>query len=73
MFFNSFEYLVFFPIVLCLYFLWPPRYRWALLFVASYIFYMAWEPAYMLLIVASTLVDYVAAQLIGKAASQRVN
>lgn len=36
----------------------PHKYRWMLLLVASYFFYMSWEPTYILLIVFSTTVDY---------------
>ena len=32
--------------------------RWLLLLIASYFFYFSWEPIYLLLIVFSTLVDY---------------
>jgi D-alanyl-lipoteichoic acid acyltransferase DltB (MBOAT superfamily) len=70
MLFNSIEYVIFFPIVICLYFFCPPRLRWVLLLAASYIFYMAWEPAYVLLIITSTIVDYVAAQLMDRTAAQ---
>ncbi|GMU93722.1 MAG: O-acyltransferase [Candidatus Hydrogenedentota bacterium] len=58
--FNSVQYLVFFPIVATLYFLLPHRFRWMMLLVASYIFYMAWEPFYIVLILASTIIDYLA-------------
>jgi alginate O-acetyltransferase complex protein AlgI len=61
MLFNSLHFLLFFPIVTLVYFLIPHRYRWALLLVASYYFYMVWRPIYALLIVGSTLVDYIAA------------
>lgn len=58
MLFNSIEFLFFFPIVVLLYFTLNYKYRWLLLLVASYIFYMAWEPSYILLIIFSTIVDY---------------
>ncbi|MCI4670290.1 MAG: MBOAT family protein [Bacteroidia bacterium] len=60
MLFNSLEFLVFFPVVLLLYYLLPHRFRWPLLLVASYYFYMSWNPPYILLIVISTLIDFVA-------------
>ena len=70
MLFNSLHFVIFFPIVVAFYFSIPQRYRWALLLVASYYFYMAWKPGYALLIVTSTLIDYVASQMIGKAGSK---
>jgi D-alanyl-lipoteichoic acid acyltransferase DltB (MBOAT superfamily) len=65
--FNSWEFLWFFPVVTFLYFELPHRFRWMLLLGASYFFYMSWKPAYLLLILASTLVDYVCALEMGKA------
>ena len=59
MLFHSLSYLVFFPLVVAGYFVFPARWRWAFLLAASYYFYASWKPAYLLLIVASTLVDYV--------------
>jgi alginate O-acetyltransferase complex protein AlgI len=61
MLFNSLHFLVFFPVVTVTYYLTPHRYRWVLLLAASYYFYMVWRPIYALLIVVSTLVDYLAA------------
>lgn len=58
MLFNSFTYLVFLPIVVLLYWVLPEKFRTTLLLVASYIFYMNWMPAYGLLILALTLVNY---------------
>ena len=58
MLFNSLQFLLFFPVVAGLYFTCPKRWRWALLLVASYYFYMCWKPEYVLLILASTVVDY---------------
>lgn len=70
MLFNSIEFLVFFPIVALVYFSMPYARRWALLLVASYIFYAAWNPLYLLLIFVSTLVDYVAALKMGQTSKQ---
>jgi D-alanyl-lipoteichoic acid acyltransferase DltB (MBOAT superfamily) len=60
MLFNSLEFLLFFPAVLALYAVAPRTIRWLVLLVASYAFYMAWRPEFILLIVASTIVDYIA-------------
>jgi len=58
--FNSFQFLVFFPAVTILYFWLDVRYRWMLLLAASYYFYMAWKPAYVVLLLAATLINYYA-------------
>ena len=57
MLFNSLDYLVFLPMVVCLYFLTPDRFRWMLLLTASYFFYAAWRVDYLALIIISTVVD----------------
>ena len=67
MLFNSFEFLIFFPIVLILFFAIPHRFRWMLLLAASYYFYMCWKPEYIVLILISTVIDYIAGLQIGKA------
>ncbi len=65
MLFNSFIYLVFLPTVVLIYWALPnglpnglKGLRKTLLLVASYIFYMHWIPAYGLLILTLTLVNY---------------
>lgn len=59
MLFNSFEFLIFFPIVCITYFLLKNnKYRNPFLLVASYYFYMNWKPIYALLLIASTLITY---------------
>lgn len=65
MLFNSAHFLVFFPTVVTLYFLIPHKFRWVLLLVASYYFYMAWEATYLALILISTVVDFLVAQFMG--------
>lgn len=61
MLFNSAEFLVFFPVVTLLYFLLPHRFRWMLLLVASCIFYMAFIPAYIFILLITIVIDYSAA------------
>ncbi len=58
MLFNSFEFLLFFPIVLFSYYLLPKKYRQFWLLVASYYFYMGWNASYALLIFFITLVSF---------------
>ncbi|MFC1566035.1 MBOAT family O-acyltransferase [Candidatus Neomarinimicrobiota bacterium] len=61
MLFNSTQFIIFFPVVVFFYFLLPHRFRWMLLLVASYYFYMCWKAEYLLLILGSTIVDYIVA------------
>jgi alginate O-acetyltransferase complex protein AlgI len=61
MLFNSLEFLIFFPTVTLLYYIFPHRYRWALLLTASCIFYMFFIPIYILVLFATILIDYFAA------------
>jgi len=60
MLFNSLQFLVFFPAVTALYFLFPHRHRWWLLLLASCLFYMAFIPAYILILAVTILIDYFA-------------
>ena len=57
MLFNSFEFLLFFPIVTLIYFLLPHKFRWFLLLAASCIFYMAFVPVYILILFATIIID----------------
>lgn len=62
MLFNSFAFLIFFPLVCIIYYLLPSlKLRNLFLLVASYYFYMNWEPVYALLLLASTGITYFAA------------
>lgn len=66
MLFNSIHFLIFFPIVVCVYFLIPSRIKYIWLLIASYYFYMCWNPKYIVLIGISTIVTYVSGLLIEK-------
>ena len=66
MLFNSLGYGLFLPAVFAIYWIIPHKYRWILLLVSSYYFYMSWNPKYVVLILATTLVSYTAARLLEK-------
>lgn len=71
MIFNSFEYLLFFLIIAVFFYVIPFRFRWIMLLVASYYFYMSWEVSYIVLIVVQTLVAFGVGLIIGKLDDQR--
>ncbi len=71
MLFNSFHFLLFFPLVVILYYSIQHKWRWALLLVASYYFYMCWKIEYVFLILASTGVDFFAGLQMGKIAEKK--
>ncbi len=58
MLYNSFTFLLFFPVVVLLYWLCPNSMRKGVLLVVSYLFYMNWEPVYGLLLAGVTLVTF---------------
>ena len=65
--FVSFSFLVFFPVVTVVYFSIPQRWRWLWLLLASYFFYMSWNPQYGILLAVSTGITYLSGLLIGRA------
>jgi len=60
MLFNSIEFALFFPIVTAVYFTAPQRWRVHVLLVASCVFYMAFIPVYILILLVTILIDYIA-------------
>ena len=71
MLFNSMQFLVFFVVVTALYYALPHRWRWLLLLLASCGFYMAFIPAYILILLATIGIDYVAGIQIARAQGRR--
>ena len=65
--FNSIQYLLFLGLNLLVYYLLPRRARNVQLLLASYFFYMCWNPAYALLMLFSTAVTYGCGLLVGNA------
>lgn len=58
MVFTSFNFFLFFPLVVILSYLTPAKYRWVTLLAASYFFYINIKPVYALLSAGITLSTY---------------
>lgn len=58
MFFNSLDFLIFFPIVVLIYYIVPSKVKYLWLLFSSYYFYMCWNAKYALLMLFSTAVTY---------------
>lgn len=71
MVFNSFSFLIFFPLVTIIYFLLPHKFRWIHLLVSSCIFYMFFIPVYILILIFTIVIDYFAGILIDQAEGPR--
>ena len=71
MIFNSIEFLIFFPIVFAVYFILPKRWGWLVLLAASCIFYMAFIPAYILILLFTIVIDYIAGIMIENAEGRK--
>jgi alginate O-acetyltransferase complex protein AlgI len=71
MLFNSLHFLLFLPTVVLLYYALPYRFRWILIFAASCYFYMAFIPAYILVLFFVILIDYFSALLIERNEGRR--
>lgn len=67
MLFNSIDFMIFFPIVVLVYLIIPRKIRSIWLLLASYYFYMSWNPKYALLIGLSTVITFAAGIFIEKA------
>ncbi|MBQ4223969.1 MAG: MBOAT family protein [Prevotella sp.] len=64
MVFNSFNFLVLFPLIFLLYYAIPARYdkmRNLFLLLVSYLLYMQWKPVYALVLMGVTVVTFIAA------------
>ncbi len=66
MLFNSFAFAVFLPVVFIIYWLLPHKFRWILILVSSYYFYMSWNIKCVFLILFTTIVSYAGARFIEK-------
>lgn len=72
MVFNSYEFLLFFPVVSLLYFVFPHKFRWVVLLTSSLFFYFYFEPIYVLILIGVVLNSYLAGLLMRNASGQKV-
>ena len=66
--FIDYQFLIFFPLVAAVFFALPPARRWVWLLAASCWFYMAFVPAYILILAAMIAADWLAALAMGRCA-----
>ena len=64
--FNSINFFLFFPIVVLIYYIIPYKVRYIWLLIASYYFYIAWNPVFVLLMFAATFISYIGGIFIDK-------
>ncbi len=72
MIFSSFDFIFFFISIYLFYYLVPAKLRWLLLLIGSYFFYMYWEPSYIILIITSTLIDYLVSKRLAKTSGRKI-
>ena len=66
MLFNSYNFMIFFPVVVLVYFFIPKKLRYIWLLIVSYYFYMGWNVEYALLIAFSTVATFLSGLLIDR-------
>jgi alginate O-acetyltransferase complex protein AlgI len=63
--FTSLNFLIFFPVLIIVYLITPPKFRWIVLLISSYFFYISLKPIYAVLTAGITLSTYTFTRLIG--------
>ena len=71
MLFNSYDFMLFFPIVVAIYFIIPKKIRYIWLLIVSYYFYMGWNAKYAILIAVSTIITYLSGVFIERIDSNK--
>jgi alginate O-acetyltransferase complex protein AlgI len=71
MLFNTPQFFAFLIVVLLLFYFGPRAWRNVMLLVASYFFYMCWNPKFILLVLSLTVIDYTAALWIVRSKTPR--
>ncbi len=71
MLFTSFNFLIFFPSVIIIYYLLPQKYRWPFVLIVSYYFYININPIYAILLFGVTTTTYLFAILLEKTESDK--
>lgn len=74
MIYNSFNFIVLFPLIFLLYYLIPAKYqkgRNLFLLIVSYLLYINWKPAYALILLGVTIVTYLCARLLERTKNRK--
>lgn len=71
MLFNSLHFILFLPVVIFLFYIFPKKIRWGLLLIASCYFYMAFVPAYILILFFIILLDFFVGIFLEKIKTQK--
>ncbi len=66
MLFNSIYFLLFFAALILTYYIVPDRFRWGILLIAGLYFYMCWTPVHIIILLAVTVISYLAGLAINK-------
>jgi alginate O-acetyltransferase complex protein AlgI len=72
MLFNSLNFIAFYTVVLFLFYILSPKYRWLLLLAASYYFYACWKIEYAAILLSTTLITYITAFPIQKGSKKKL-
>ena len=75
MVYNSFNFIILYPVLFLLYYLIPAKYRvWRnfYLLAVSYLLYVNWKPVYALILLGVTIVTFYAAKLIEKGINRKL-
>lgn len=70
--FNSWQFLIFLPVVVLLYWVLPSKFRWIMLLIASYLFYLSWNVRLIFLILFTTAVSYLSGLIMQKTSSSKL-
>jgi alginate O-acetyltransferase complex protein AlgI len=71
MVFNSLAYLFFLSLTTIAYYLFPGRFRWLWLLIASFGYYLSFIPVFFLLLIGIVLVNYFLANLLAKISDKK--
>lgn len=69
--YTSLIFLLFVTLLMCIYYIFPKKFRWSILLVGSIFFYYLLSGKYIIYIVVATLISYIFALLINKHEKQK--
>ena len=66
MLFNSLSFLIFLAIIFTIYYITPQKFRWVILLISSFYFYMCWKVESVLILLFYIIINYIVAIEIDK-------